>query len=391
MKKKAKKKRGACDGVLGASADRAMVEAVAGWFARDGRVLPWRKVGRGGRRDAWRSLVSEVMLQQTQVSRVVERFEGFMERFPTPGAMAEAGEAAVLAMWSGMGYYRRARLLFAAATTIVERFGGEVPWEAAALRMLPGVGRYTAGAVASIVFGKCEAIVDGNVSRVLLRIHGVEKSAAEGAAWCWERAEELVSTAGEDVAGFNEGLMELGAVVCTPRRPRCGACPAAAWCAARRAGTQELIPTPKPTGRRSVVRCEVVVVRDGKGRVLVERRLGKGMWAGLWQAPTVERPGAESATPIGEVVAALGLRGARVGEGVYGFTHQTTHREVVFEAREGRAKDAKAAAGMLKVPTGHAAEERRWVTAAELKGLGVSNAQKRILDQEAGLFGGGGV
>jgi A/G-specific adenine glycosylase len=198
----------------------------------------------------------------------------------------------------------------------------------------------------------------------------------------------LVAAAGEDVAGFNEGLMELGAVVCTPRGAKCGVCPVAGVCAARREGMQERIPKPKETGRRSVVRCEVVVVRDAKGRVLLERRPGRGMWAGLWQAPTVERPGAEVAMPIGEVVAALGLRGARVAEGSLRFTHQTTHREMMFEAREARVPEAKAAVGMLKVPLGHSAEERRWVSVGALKDLGVSNAQKRILDHEEGLFGG---
>jgi A/G-specific adenine glycosylase len=331
------------------------------------------------------------MLQQTQVSRVLEKFGPFIERFPTPAAMVEAGEGVVLALWSGMGYYRRARMLFAAASEIVERFGGKVPSDAAVLRSLPGIGRYTAGAVASIVFGQPEPIVDGNVSRVLLRIHGIEQSAAEGAGWCWERATELATAAEGARAGgvgaFNEGMMELGAVVCTPRSPRCVVCPVADVCEAKRAGLQEQIPTPKMPAKRSVLRCEVVVVRDGKGRLLVERRPAKGMWAGLWQAPTLERPHAESTMPVREVLESLGLPVVRASAGsAFAFVHQTTHREVVFSSIA-VVVDVKAAPKVLEIPSEHSAVERRWVRDSDLGGLGLSNAQKRILTREPDLFG----
>ena len=387
MKKKGKKPRSVCDAVASAAADIELAQRLAAWFGREARDLPWRRVDKGGHRDAWRSLVSEVMLQQTQVSRVLEKYGPFIERFPTPAAMADAGEGVVLALWSGMGYYRRARMLFAAATEIVGRFGGRVPSDVAELRSLPGIGRYTAGAVASIVFGKPEPIVDGNVSRVLLRIHGVEQSALEGSAWCWERAAELAVAAGTEVAAFNEGMMELGAVVCTPRSPRCGVCPVAGVCRAKRSGKQEEIPTPKTAAKRSVLRCEVVVVRDGRGRLLVERRGAKGMWAGLWQAPTVERPHAESAMPTREVLEMLGLPVTRATAGsAFAFVHQTTHREVLFSAIA-VAVDAKAAQNVVKVPEGHSAVERRWVGESDLAGLGLSNAQKRILTREPDLFG----
>lgn len=386
MKKTRAKQASPCDQAVKGAADAALVTSVADWFGREARDLPWR-VERGGHRDAWRSLVSEVMLQQTQVSRVVERFADFMERFPTPAAMVAAGEQAVLAMWSGMGYYRRARMLFAASRQIVERFGGAVPPAAADLRTLPGLGRYTAGAISSIVFGQPEPIVDGNVARVLLRIHGVETTAAEGADWCWERAGELAAASGHRVAAFNEGLMELGAVVCTPRSPRCEACPVASLCEARRAGKQEEIPAPKKQTKRSILRCEVVVVRDPRGMLLVERRAETGMWGGLWQAPTLERPDAESAMPVREILRELGLEGVRITSGSsFAFVHQTTHREVRFSAIGGGV-DAQAAGRAVVIPAKHPAIERRWVRDNDLSLLGLSNAQKRILTREPDLFG----
>lgn len=378
----------ACDSAEADAADRSTAAAVVRWFAAQARDLPWRSTAADGRRDAWRSLVSEVMLQQTQVSRVLERYEEFMRAFPTPAAMARAGEAAVLARWSGMGYYRRARMLFAAACEIVERFGGSVPATAAELRSLPGVGRYTAGAVASIVFGACEPIVDGNVARVLLRVHGRELSAEEGAPWCWERAGELARAAGKQVGAFNEGLMELGATVCTPRSPDCGACPLAPGCGARRSGRQDRIPRPKAAVTRAVLLCEVVVVRDGRGRVLLERRKAGGMWGGLWQAPTVERRDAETPRAAKEVLAELGLVGVRSGvRPVEEFVHQTTHREVRFVVYEGLARKAGGSGNGGAAPEGHGAGERRWVGPGEFAEIGLSNAQRRILGRQAGLFG----
>ena len=216
------------------------------WFAGAARDLPWRR-----RRNGWTSLVSEALLQQTQVARVAERFPEFMRLFPTPKAMALAGEAAVLRAWRGLGYYRRARSLHAAAVAVVERHGGRVPSDARRLRELPGVGRYTAGAVASIAFGKAEAIVDGNVMRVLARLADRRASTVDpaGQAWCWSQAERL-AVAARRPGVTNEALMELGATVCTPANPRCDACPLARLCRSRSAGTQAIV------RRRSRAPCD---------------------------------------------------------------------------------------------------------------------------------------
>lgn len=369
--------------------DSALVAAVVGWFRRSARDLPWRTAPR----HPWRSLVSEFMLQQTQVARVLEKFEPFMRRFPTPAALARADEADVLAAWAGLGYYRRAKLLHAAAKALTAEFSGVVPATVEELTSLPGVGRYTAGAVASIVFGQLAPIVDGNVSRVLLRVHGRPQTAAESVDWAWGRAEELVReaskgrsgrrTGSSTIAAFNEGLMELGATVCTPRSPACDRCPLAKGCTARRDGTQGTIPTPKKPGRRKFVLCEVVVVRDGKGRVLLERRPDTGMWAGMWQAPTLERevdePPERSLDAKDEgrgkaVAGALGLKGLQFASmRPRAFVHQTSHREVHFRVWEAiRMGGGSSSPGV-----------RTWVPSGEMERLGVSNAQKRALGVES--------
>jgi A/G-specific adenine glycosylase len=235
------------------------------------------------------------MLQQTQVARVEERFEGFMARFPSPRSMVRAGEDAVLALWEGLGYYRRARLLHAAAVRIVERHGGDVPADAEALLDLPGVGRYTAGSVASIAFGLREPIVDGNVVRVVARLAAIDARADEPGLVeiAWRAAAELVNAA-DDPGGLNEGLMELGATVCTPANPRCDACPCRDRCRARAAGLADALPRPKVRPTRKVVHLDLVLMRS-QGRLAFVQRSRGGLWGGLWQPP-----GIESETPPAE-------------------------------------------------------------------------------------------
>lgn len=346
--------------------DLELVTRVARWFGAAARALPWRTWPR----DPYRSLVSELMLQQTQVSRVLEKFDAFVARFPTVRELARADERDVLAAWSGLGYYRRARLLHAAARAIVETHGGHVPRELGALMSLPGLGRYTAGAIASIVFGRPAPIVDGNVARVLLRVSAKPLATDEAMGWAWKRSEGLATLAHERgvVAAFNEGLMELGATICTPGGPRCGSCPVAELCAARARGEQGSIPKPKAKAKRKMLVCEVVVVGDGAGRLLVERRGVGGMWGGLWQAPTHEHAGESRARGLGRL---LGLAGVRVGKATLEFVHITTHRRVLFRVRR---VVVGGASGLLV-----AGRERRWATREEVAELALSNPQRRIL------------
>jgi A/G-specific adenine glycosylase len=357
--------------------DRRIARVLERWFESNARELAWREVDSlTGMRDAWSSLVSEVMLQQTQVSRVEERFGAFMDRFPTPGAMAEAGEDAVVAMWSGMGYYRRARSLYRASVEIEERFGGEVPGDVGALRGLTGVGEYTAGAIASVVFGAREPIVDANVSRVVLRLEGEELATGTGEArgLVWRRARELVE-ASERPGVFNEGMMELGALVCGAREARCGGCPLRGECEARGRGVVDRIPIVRRARRGEEVVHASVVLRDRRGRVFLERRGDEGLWGGMWQTPTVERPRRPRgvAAVLSELSLDLGTSGTRR---VSGFVHGTSSRDVRFVSWVLEGVDARVVRG---------GADRGWFVAEEIADLGMGSPQRRVLE-EAGVF-----
>lgn len=364
-----------------ASQDRAVARAIARWFANNGRDLPWRIQPR----DPWHSLMSEIMLQQTQAARVAERFAAFTNRFPTPAAMAQASVDDVLAMWSGLGYYRRARMLHACATAIVKQHAGHVPKDPRLLKGLPGVGRYTAGAVASIAFGQPEPIVDGNVARVLLRLHGVDQPAESAVVtgWTWERASLLARAADGEIAGYSEGIMELGATVCTPRAPVCGACPVYGHCRARRLGVVDRIPRPKARAARKPMAISAIVVTDRQGRVLLEPRPLDGLWAGLWQPPCVER---NSLSPLSfrDSIMKLGLEGLveAVGRPTR-FEFVTTHRSItvrVWAAFAFRVAPTKAARGKAAA----------WYHPAQFDGLGLGSAQRRMVREAVEQLAGQG-
>lgn len=334
-------------------------QRIEAWFRKNRRTLPWRT-----RRSAWRSLVSELMLQQTQVARVVEKFIPFMERFPDPASLAAAGEQEVLAMWQGLGYYRRARSLKRAAEMIVERFGGRTPLDVDDLLQLPGVGRYTAGAVASIAGRRRVPIVDGNVQRVLARLHAddADPSSREAADRAWQRAEQLVESC-DHPDQLNEGLMELGALVCTPGVPDCGVCPVASGCHAKRAGSQGRIPPPKRAAIKVEVHHHAVVVRRN-GRLLMEQRGNDGIWAGLWQVPTVE---SKRKLVPSQVSRRCGIELAGIDR-LGTFIHVLSHRRIhVHVFRGSMAAGVRAASGT-------------WCTSSRMAGLPVSNAVVRILE-----------
>lgn len=255
---------------------------------------------------------------------MAERFPEFMRLFPSPRAMAKAGEAAVLKAWRGLGYYRRARSLHAAARMIVERHAGRVPSDPTALRALPGVGRYTAGAVASIAFGRREPIVDGNVTRVLSRLADRRDPSDDpaGQAWCWTGATRLVQAAA-DPAVLNEALMELGATVCTPAAPRCERCPLRRCCMSRKAGSQSMVPPAKPAPERRTLVLHALVQLGTRG-VALERR-ADGLWRGLLCPPLVEAPAQASPSVLAKRSGAV-----RVESAVVEVPFQTTHRAVRF-------------------------------------------------------------
>lgn len=355
-----------------ADRDRAIAAALTRWFAAFARDLPWRATPR----NPYHALVAEAMLQQTQVSRVIDFFHRFLARFPTVVALAAAPEADVLALWSGLGYYRRAKNLHAAAKAVIAEHAGRIPDTAESLATLPGIGPYTAGAIASIVFDQPAALVDGNVLRVLQRLEARDdfESDRTKAAWAWQRAGELVhaSTSAGGPAAFNEGLMELGATVCLapPAQPQCLLCPIRDHCRAHAKGLTDRIPSPRERAKQKTAHCLVLVIRDIRSRILVEQRPHTGMWAGMWQCPTLDldhAPTPADAAAFARLKSADPATLAPIGD----FTHNTTHRRlhfVVFAA--------------VAVPCKRQSAARRWLDPQDpkdLASLGMSNAQRRVL------------
>lgn len=251
------------------------------WFDDHGRHdLPWQRSV-----SPYSVWVSEIMLQQTQVATVVPYFERFMGRFPTVDALAAAPRDDVLAHWAGLGYYARARNLHAAAACIVVDHGGDLPTDLAGLQALPGIGRSTAAAILALANDRQQAILDGNVKRVLARYHGVNgwPGRAKVMRELWSLAEKHTPTS--RVADYTQGIMDLGATLCTRQQPGCDNCPLARGCVARASGTQELLPERKPRASRPQRQVAVLLVQDDRRRVLLERRPDAGVWGGLFSLP----------------------------------------------------------------------------------------------------------
>jgi len=265
-----------------------IARALLDWFAENAQDLPWRRT-----KDPYAIWVSELMLQQTQVRTVVPYYERFLSRFPTVAHLARARVDTVIKLWEGLGYYSRARNLHAGAQQIVTRFGGHLPATREELLILPGIGRYTAGAIASIAFGQREPLVDGNVTRVLCRIFRIQGNPKEGTIQkrIWALAETLVP---DGQAGpFNQALMELGREVCRPRKPDCENCPLHRLCEARQHGEQNSLPV--RTGKRPLPFYTVAVgVIYRSGRILIDKRRSEGLLGGLWEFPGGKKQRGES-------------------------------------------------------------------------------------------------
>lgn len=277
-----------------AERDVQIARNLAVWYGRAARDLPWRRT-----RDPYRIWLSEVMLQQTRVDTVIPYYERFLARFPDAHALASAPLDDVLALWSGLGYYSRARALHRAAQQVVAEHGGRMPPTAEGLRALAGIGPYTAGAIASIAFDAPEPLVDGNVARVLARAYGVTLDArgSEAQKVFWETAGRLVKADAAVPPGvLNQALMELGALVCSPAQPACGVCPLAALCVANRDGLTATLPVTSARAKPKPVAMVAAVVWHG-GRVLLARRAAQGLFGGLWEPPLVEAKALPDAGP----------------------------------------------------------------------------------------------
>ena len=245
--------------------------ALLTWYRQKRRDLPWRRT-----QDPYAIWLSEIMLQQTRVAAVIAHYQRFLQRFPTVHSLAAARESSVLAQWSGLGYYRRARNLHAAAKAVVRDHGGAFPRTSAGLRALPGIGRYTAAAIASIAFDEASAVVDGNVERVISRL---SKSTVSGKR-IWEIAAQLL--AGERPGEFNQAMMELGAMVCLPAEPNCPGCPIRSFC--RTQGRHHASRKAPPQVKREIA---YALARDGNSVRLIQRGANQPLMPGMWELPQV--------------------------------------------------------------------------------------------------------
>lgn len=342
-------------------------KALLDWFDAEARDLPWRRTS-----DPYKIWLSEVILQQTRVDQGLPYYERFIEAFPTVHALASAAEDAVLKRWEGLGYYTRARNLHRAAKTIVDDYDGVLPASVEVLQLLPGVGRYTAGAIASIAFGVRAPVLDGNVKRVLARLNKIDDSIDEPATekMLWSMAQTLVPAT--KPGDFNQSLMELGARICTPKSPNCGGCPVQKHCLARRAGVQEALPV--RSAKKAVPHKEIVVAAIEKdGRFLIGKRPPEGLLGGLWEFPggKVEAGETHAQALTRECREELGVT-IQSGGMVASVKHAYTHLKVTLNVYRCRLRTGK--------PKPRTHSELRWVHPDEFDDYAFPKANHKFLE-----------
>jgi len=341
------------------------------WFDARKRDLPWRSD-----RDPYRIWVSEVMLQQTTVAAVVPYFIRFAEAFPTVRALADADEQHVLAHWQGLGYYRRARHLHAAAKLLAEHHPDGLPDDPTVWESLPGVGRYILGAVLSQAFDRRLPVVEANTLRVLSRLFGsrLDPREGDGKKWVWRAAEAVLPR--KRVGDFNQAMMELGALVCTPANPECGACPARTVCIAKREGTQADIP-PKPREKPRVAVAEVAVAVQVGPRVLLCRRPPTATrWANMWELPRGEvAVGEDVADAAARVVKELAGLAVEIGTEVMTLRHGVTRFDISLTCFEATRVGGEFASAFYTAG--------EWLTLAECADRPASTPQRRLLAELA--------
>ncbi|MEJ2640236.1 MAG: A/G-specific adenine glycosylase [Desulfosarcinaceae bacterium] len=348
------------------TADEEIRKRVLNWYRRKGRDLPWRRT-----RDPYHIWISEVMLQQTQVETVIPYYHRFLAAFPDVAALAAASQAAVLKHWEGLGYYARARNLHRAAGVVMAQYGGRIPAEWEAFRALPGVGDYIAAAVLSIAFGSLYAVVDGNVKRVLARLLCIELpvNVQKHHAAYQRHADKLIDPAAP--SDFNQALMEIGALICRPTKPRCPDCPLNEACGALARDRVDALPRRQARAKVPVRQLAIAVVRR-RDKLLLTRRPEAGLLGGLWEFPNAIRQADESAEAACRRLAAeqLGLE-VRPPSPVTQVRHAYTHFKIqadVFlcEAPHGRVR--------LEGPTTF-----RWVAPAAIDRFALPKAMHKLL------------
>ena len=340
----------------------AIRRALLGWFRRNARPLPWRKSA-----DPYAIWVSEVMLQQTQVATVMPYYQRFLEAFPTVGDLARAPLERVLELWSGLGYYRRARHLHQAAKELARRFGGVFPRDYKLIRSLPGIGDYTARAILSIAFDLPYTLLDGNVARVLSRLMGLQGNLHQLG---FRRAVEaqLADLLPPGSPGhFNQALMELGQTLCLPRIPRCAACPVQSCCRGYKAGRPQRFPQPRP--RRTVESryLAAAILRQGR-RVVMVRGLGEGLLGDLWNFPSAfGRSAAEALTNLRHKLAGFGIPSLTLHHSVAELRHGITYRSIRVHAYIAEISNRK--------------RGLRWFSVSSLQQAAISQLARKIAQQ----------
>ena len=344
--------------------------AIVAHYATVKRDLPWRRS-----RDPYAIWVSEIKLQQTRVQTVIPYWERWMQKFPTVRALAEAPLDDVLAAWAGLGYYSRARNLHRGAACVVEEYGGRVPPTAASLREVPGIGAYTAGAIASIAYGERAPLVDGNVARVLARVFAIDDDvkSTRGQKAIWALAGDLMRAMPDDAApgDLNQGLMELGATVCAPRAPSCLACPLSTACRARAEGRQDELPR-LPARKREedlplLDRVALWIERDGQ--ILLARRVPDGLFGGLWELPQ-----GDDAVAAARAAGVTATASAPVHTHTQTLSHRRLRLTVVPAAVTSRG--ARASLGKWDKSSYDAVS---WFPTTQIRELGISSATAAIL------------
>jgi A/G-specific adenine glycosylase len=335
------------------------------WYRISARELPWR-----GHPDPYVVWVSEIMLQQTRVETVIPYFQRWISRFPTIPALAAAPQQEVLNEWEGLGYYSRARNLHRAAQIILEEYNGQLPQDAKTLSELPGIGRYTAAAIASIAFGRDEPALDGNIRRVLSRVFNLTEPARSttGEQVLWGLAGENLPLG--QAGDYNQAIMDLGATICTPRSPDCSSCPVADICQAKSLGIQEERPVPRPKDAIPHHTVTAAVIRRG-GEVLIAQRPQRGLLGGMWEFPGgKQEPGEDLPACLRrEIFEELGAE-IEVGEPFGIFQHAYTHFRVTLHAYLCTLN------GDQPRPKEHT--DLRWVALAELVGFPMGKIDRQI-------------
>jgi A/G-specific adenine glycosylase len=353
--------------------DYTFILPLLAWFEKTAADLPWRRS-----HNPYHVWLSEIMLQQTQVATVIPYYEHFLERFPTIEALANAPQDDLLKQWEGLGYYSRARNLQAAARQIMDAYNGELPCTAAALQNLKGIGRYTAGAIASIAFGESVPVLDGNVIRVFSRLFDIDEDVTLRATQktLWQLADSLMSHVPADRAGdYNQALMELGRRVCKPRKPTCHICPIADCCGAKANDVQNQRPVKSP--KTAIPHYDVTcgLIYNNRGELLIAKRRDEDLLGGLWEFPGGKVEAGETLEECltRELYEELGIR-VQIGNFYLRVKHAYTHFRITLHAFECGYDPADGN------PACHQCADWQWVAVADLKNFAFSRADRKIIE-----------